>query len=228
MISTKVYNILLHSFLGAHISPNSIVIDLGANEGEFCGTIVKMFGCTVLAVEPLPNLFTKIESSPHIKKFNVCIAPEKKMYTIYLPKDQCASLYDGDEKLLSSKSIVVQGILFDDFLEENKIDAVDLLKVDIEGAELEMFELMKKDTFKKIKQVTVEFHDFIWPEMTPRVEKIKKHFKKNGFYCINFSLNNGDVLFVRKDVMSKFSYWYIKYFIKYFRGIIRFIKRKLG
>ena len=84
------------------------------------------------------------------------------------------------------------------------IDANDLLKVDIEGAEWDLFDSLSDEDFAKIGQITVEFHDFVFPSMRERSEKIIKRLKDMGFSFISKEKHwhhgtpYGDCLFYRE------------------------------
>jgi len=213
-----------HTFITNFIDTNSIVVDLGANDGRTSEKIYSTFGCFIYAVEPVPQLFSKIKAHDRLKKYNYCIAAKTEPILLNIPLDNCASIYQHDtEKKI--ESIVVDGITFDHFLKIQNIKIIDLLKVDIEGAELDLFASLKKENLQLIRQMTVEFHDFLWEDMHDQVELIKNKMVSSGFYCIPFSLNNGNVLFVKKELISYLAYTYLK-FIKYVLGIRRILKRK--
>jgi len=213
-----------HTFITNFIDTNSIVVDLGANDGRTSEKIYSTFGCFIYAVEPVPQLFSVDENFMDPKE-----RPEYRCRILghsllNIPLDNCASIYQHDtEKKI--ESIVVDGITFDHFLKIQNIKIIDLLKVDIEGAELDLFASLKKENLQLIRQMTVEFHDFLWEDMHDQVELIKNKMVSSGFYCIPFSLNNGNVLFVKKELISYLAYTYLK-FIKYVLGIRRILKRK--
>lgn len=222
----RVDQFLLHSFIGRFLKPDSLVVDLGANRGEFSEFIAHKYGCRVLAVEPVPQVFKAIKDGGLIKKFNYCIAGKSEKRKLSVPLDTCANLYQRGD---TSQVVEVNCVTLDNFLEENHIEHVDLLKIDIEGAEIELFESIKKEILDRIDQITVEFHDFLWPELKPRVEAIKKKLTRGGYYCIPFSLtNNGDVLFVKKGLISKWQYYFMKHLLRYIMGAKRRVKRVFG
>jgi len=97
------------------------------------------------------------------------------------------------------------------------------MKVDIEGAELAMFESASDADLQKFTQITVEFHDFIYPEQSREVESIKRRLRGLGFWVINFSLDNSDVLFVNRATSGagRLQYIRLKYITKYMSGIRR-------
>lgn len=222
----RVDQFLLHSFIGRFLKPDSLVVDLGANRGEFSEFIAHKYGCRVLAVEPVPEIFQLIGDNKLIKKFNYCIAGKKEKRKLYMYSNTCANLYQRES---AQRFVEVNCITLDKFFKENAIKHVDLLKIDIEGAEIELFESIKKEILDRIDQITVEFHDFLWPELKPRVEAIKKKLTRWGYYCIPFSLtNNGDVLFVKKGLISKWQYYFIKHLLRYIMGVKRRVKRVFG
>ncbi|PSB43645.1 hypothetical protein C7B67_23565 [filamentous cyanobacterium Phorm 6] len=57
--------------------------------------------------------------------------------------------------------ISVDGITLETFLNHQKIELVDLLKIDIEGAEEAVFNSTTDATLCNVKQITIEFHDFM-------------------------------------------------------------------
>lgn len=217
----KIIEYLCHTFIADFLNENSNVIDLGGNKGEFSGFILDNFNSNIYVVEPIPELFKQISENFKIRKFQYCISNQKEI-EISIPENQCATIYDKNFK----DKIICQGITLGEFLKQNNISKIDLLKVDIEGAEIEMFETTPAEILKNINQITVEFHDFLWPELRSNVEKIKNKIINLGFYCISFSIkNNGDVLFINKNLISKYQYFYLKYFYRYLMAIKRFLKR---
>lgn len=218
----KLVNVSGHTFLSNKLNNHSVVVDLGANKGEFSSEIVRMWGAKVYAVEPVPELFNALPSDQKIVKFNICITRENGNIRLNLPTSRCATVYDAD--INEDRILIVSGMNFNDFMVQNSLSSIDLLKIDIEGAELDLFETVRPENLMKIKQIAVEFHDFIYPDMRERIEIIKRSVKKIGFYVIPFSFfTNGDILLVRQDLINIFGYAYLK-FLGYYLGIIRLIR----
>ncbi len=214
-----------HTFIKKLIDGNSVVLDLGANEGGFSKTISEKFGCKVYAVEPIPNLFELIPETGLIKKIKAAVSNKSGIVNIYLPEDRCATMYNKKGEV-NEKSISVEALSLADLMGGFGIDKLDLIKIDIEGEEVPILESLGLEEFKKINQWTIEFHDFLYPEMHEAVENIKRKIINCGFFCIPFSItNNGDVLFVKKDCISFLKFIYLKYFLRYRLGVIRRLKR---
>ncbi|PIR66477.1 MAG: FkbM family methyltransferase [Parcubacteria group bacterium CG10_big_fil_rev_8_21_14_0_10_36_14] len=218
-MKVKTNSFLNHTFITNLINNKSVMLDLGANNGEFSKFIKRLYGGKIYAIEAIPDLYENTKEMLDVKSFNYCVSDSNKLCKIKVPENGCAS---NKVNKINGEEIEVPGITLDKFLLDQQINRVDLLKMDIEGAEIEVFESISKKTLEKINQITVEFHDFLWPELKPKVKEIKKKIKLNGFYCIPFSLtNNGDVLFIRKNSISFFNYLYLKYLIRYLLGIKR-------
>ncbi len=62
------------------------------------------------------------------------------------------------------------------FIENNQITRIDLLKIDVEGAELDVINSIKPEQFSLIKQLSIEVHD-----IDNRVEKLVSYLQKQGY-----------------------------------------------
>ena len=85
----------------------------------------------------------------------------------------------------------------------HRLEWIDLLKIDIEGAEIELLEGLDKETFARIGEMTVEFHDFLRPSDRPRVAKVVAKIRDNGFYVVNFGWRHfTDVMCLNRAVFD--------------------------
>ena len=99
------------------------------------------------------------------------------------------------------------------------IDRIDLLKVDIEGAEIGMFDDCSDEELRSIGQITVEFHAFLFPEQQAAVTRIRERMAHIGFWVLPFSLDSTDVLFLnRRTGVSSLAVAYLRSFVRYGRG----------
>jgi len=231
-METTIKRNLLHSFRGHHcytkiISSNSVIVDLGAHLAQFSHEISNDFKCKCYAVEVLPSLYTEIIETPLVKKFNYAISNTNAPVEICVtdnPESNHIAKYDTDS---NQEIISVQGVTLESFIKQHNLEWIDLLKVDIEGAEINLFESLTDETIFKIKQMTIEFHDFKF-DIRNEVEAIKERLKSLGFICIVFSrTNNGDVLFINKHKCNIpiLDYIYLKYLARYIRGSRKILKR---
>jgi FkbM family methyltransferase len=226
MAYPKLLSLRGHHFYTRMIDKDSVVVDLGANRGDFSSQITSLFGCQSYAVEASPKLLTEMPDNPLIKKFNYVInrTNEPVKFNLALLNDECSSInYLPDE--MNQETVTLEGVTLEKFLDDNNLENIDLLKVDIEGAEIELFDSLSDETICSMKQITVEFHDFIeYFEMATKVKNVKDRLSKLDFYFIVYSLkSNEDVLFLNKRYcdISTLEYLYLKYIDKYIRGVVR-------
>jgi hypothetical protein len=105
---------------------------------------------------------------------------------------------------------------------------VDLIKMDVEGAEVDIFESATDEELRAVRQFTVEFHGRIYPELVTRVGAIKTRMRRLGFWCINFShLSDTDAVFLNRSVLgvSTSQYLSLKYIKKWTVGVRRRFSR---
>lgn len=183
-----------HTFLSSVLDEQSVVVDLGLNQGQFARGISERFGCRVYGVEPVPELFEALKSQHNLVADNCAIGTAAGTDTINVFAGRCASMAEalpGED----ARVVTVETIPFPDFLARHHLRRVDLLKVDIEGAELEMIAHLPAPVLSEIRQITIEFHDFIYPETAAAVREAMETLHRAGFLSVRFSKDNQDILF---------------------------------
>jgi len=216
-----------HTFLPGYFRERPVVLDFGLNQGNFAMTVISRYGARVLGAEPSSELFAALPRNPMLSAQNVAIGGSDGPALLGLYRERCASLCAGANDASNGAETVMVWSLRT-FLERTGVETVDLLKVDIEGAECDLLESALSDDLLRCGQITVEFHDFMIAALGPRVEAAKLRVASAGFHRINFSLNNGDVLFVRRDLMPAAGALFLKGPVKYAMGAARRTGRLLG
>lgn len=217
-----------HTFVSSLLGPSSIVVDLGANVGRFAHTLISRTGCRVIATEPVPALRAEIAPSSRLFLFGVALGGSDGFALIDLAPGSCPHVV-AHAPGRSAMTQQVEMVTLDTFLKRAGATRVDLLKVDIEGAELDMFESSPAATLLAIPQITVEFHDFIDTSMRTkmRVERAKRHLMQLGFTLVAFSRDNTDLLFLNKSLikLSALEVVRLSYLTRNVRGIRRVVRR---
>ncbi|MBD2676358.1 MULTISPECIES: FkbM family methyltransferase [Nostoc] len=131
----------------AKILHNSVVIDVGANIGNYSNKIKTSSPSTnIYAFEPHPNTFTELEiqaNQNHYVALNAAcsdLAGSLQLYD-YEKKTSHASLYkDVIDKIHKgvSQSWYVNVTTIDEFVKSSEIERIRLLKIDTEGNELKV------------------------------------------------------------------------------------------
>jgi FkbM family methyltransferase len=179
-----------HSIYTTPLSADSVVVDLGANVGDFTREMNRRFGCQCYAVEANPSMVAQIEANEHIHTYNLAVSDNNSPVKLVLSSNrETSSIYEEVASLYEATgTIECPGVTFEQFLKDNRIDAVDVLKVDIEGAERQLFQVTSDATLEAVGQITIEFHDFIPGTIrADEVRAIRGRLKRLGFYCIPFS-----------------------------------------
>ncbi|RIK78039.1 MAG: hypothetical protein DCC67_11990 [Planctomycetota bacterium] len=191
------HTILLDPLLG----PKPVVLDCGSNEGEFAAWAHREFGARVYGYEPDSRLYAELERKQHpdVTFFCKAIAGKKGTAQFHLRASKCSSLHYG-EPGGGDTEVVETATLSDEFARLG-LKHVDLLKMDIEGAELDVLQTTPPETLQRINQISVEFHDFIRPDDRPTIRAIIRRLRDFGFTYLPFSTYTyGDVLFVNPRI----------------------------
>jgi FkbM family methyltransferase len=215
-----------HSFFSAPLGPGSVVVDLGCNRGEFARAIHGRFGCRIYGAEPVPELYRALPELPGFAPLQLAVTAAEGPCRLELPADRCASLH---ETAAGATAIEVEGTTLPGFLHRVGISGGDLLKLDIEGAEVDVILDSPADVLQGFDQITVEFHDFLFPELAERVRAAIRRLEGMGFATIRFSLDNTDVLFANPRALrlGPAQLLATRYWTRNLRGLRRRLRRRL-
>ena len=219
-----------HSFFPAPLVSGSTVVDLGVNRGGFSRWISANTDARVLGVEPVPVLFEALPALPRTTVLQVAISASIGSVELVLNEESCAALEGTGLGEAQARRITVRAVTLEELLAQQGIGTVDLLKVDIEGAELNMFGDTPADVLKRCRQITCEFHNFLDPSLTPRVRAVQRRLEILGFTKMTFSCDDTDVLFLRQGELrlSRIDLGIAIAVHKYGRGMVRRLGRRLG
>jgi len=135
------------------------VVDVGALIGYYTLLAAKRVGDNgrVLAFEPSPTAFSlllkniKINNRNNIKAFKYAVSDKNGKKTFDLSRLSFAHTKSSD-------TIVVNTVFIDSFLHSLSIEDVDLVKIDVEGAELEVLRGMRKILSRGKVKIICEVH----------------------------------------------------------------------
>lgn len=222
-----------HTFIDV-FDESSIIVDLGAHIGQFSKFFSEKFPYSkIILVEANPNLVKDIElnlkNKKNIEIINAAIGNDSKEYIeFYLSEDfECSSLNKNfrDKFGVNKKQnkVEVKMITLNDLLSTFNLKRIDLLKIDIEGAEWDILENFSKENYERIQQISVEFHDFIDPSLRKRTKKCIKRLKGLGYFLIHkkgkfmYGTPYKDCLFFKNEYPLLI---YLEYFIHNFKTLL--------
>lgn len=218
-----------HSFISSMLEPGSVVVDLGLHRGEFADALVQDHGCRVFGVEPIRTSFDEASKVHGLTAECAAIAPRDGSVELHVHPRHGASVRTA-LAAASDERVVAQAVCLPSFVARHGLTRVDLLKMDVEGAEVDVLAALPASLLARIGQITVEFHDSVDATLTDGVDLVMERLSSLGFRVLRFSRNTHDVLFVNRasvPVSSSAAAWLLLRY-KYLRGGRRLVRRLLG
>jgi len=159
-----------------NLNSQSIIFDIGGYKGEWAKKIYNKYNCNIYIFEPVKFFFNDInktfKDNKKIKIFNFGLSNKNKVIDMSIDNDSSSTNKDGANKTKAQfKSI-------SNFINRHKIQNIDLIKINIEGDEYDLLNnLIKNDLVKNIRNIQIQFHDFI-PNAKKEMHKIQKKLSK--------------------------------------------------
>lgn len=145
------------------LTPDSLVIDAGGYLGNFASHIFAKYQCEIHVYEPVQEYYKFIENrfleNDNIDIFPFGLSNETQNVEIKKSNDK-SSLY-----LKTMEAFTIEGIALRKLSELYKDKKIDLLKLNVEGEEYNIFEdMFEHDLQNNIQNIQVQFHDIIEEE----------------------------------------------------------------
>lgn len=212
-----------HWIYAPPINNESIVIDLGANKAKFSQEIVKEFNAICYAVEPDIDLYQEI-NMPGVSPFNYAISKMDGPVPFFKSSnDEASSLIKDFQSNWANKGeYIVEGVTWMFLIQNLSLTdkKISILKVDIEGSELDLIESFTLDNISFVEQITIEFHDWINTSLHERTVNAIQTLTSLQFMAISNTPDHSwpiEILFVNKKAIR----------FNYFKRILLFVYRKL-
>ena len=181
--------------LGFLIEPGDRWLDLGANIGTFVLLCMVRGAASVTAYEPEPENFDMLQENI---RWNARQFPDTKVRVEEaavgakagtMPLFLCGGEYNKYRHSLvlrkrGGRKIDVPVLAFRDVIRGIGYDGYDGIKMDIEGAEIEILETMKPSWLKKIRKLVLEYSfdvDASIPRFMKIIEKLRGIFPNVKF-----------------------------------------------
>jgi FkbM family methyltransferase len=149
-IQRQIYFLGLYEPIEAYLftnllQPEMIIVDAGANVGQYTLLASRAIGPsgTVYGFEPVPSTFRRLQSHvrdnllQNVELTCAALWDESTVLRLGLSPEMtnnCGAYSVGSRN--GTSAVECRSLRLDDFVKERKIDRVDLIKMDIEGAEL--------------------------------------------------------------------------------------------
>ncbi len=196
-----------HTLVTRHLNDTTTVLDLGANLGKFSTLVREQLGCQIFCVEANRTLIPELEQKGFKTLHAAATGTSRKIQFNVAENNEASSIFEIASDNTRAKNVAgecqqtisVDGLSYRDMLEKFSLDSCDLLKLDIEGAEIEFLDAMTDEQLRSIAQIAVEFHsfmDYYEPDVSRRVVE---RIKRVGFYDLRpYAKRDMDVLLINK------------------------------
>ncbi len=141
---------------------DSVVFDVGGYHGDFASAIYGRYSCRIYVFEPVSAFCEMIRQrffgNPNIKVFNFGLGEKSEAVSIVLDNDG-SSVF---KKSVGIRREQIQIVSITEFMEREKIFEIDLLKLNVEGAEYGILNNIleaDKHYILGIRNIQVQFHD---------------------------------------------------------------------
>ena len=188
----------LNSIFFNHIygKPNQqkTLVDIGANKGLFSvffGSQLKGTDFKIFSYEPHPKTFELLNKNiqhnhlgKNIYTFQKCVsgAPVATQ-TFFVARESFD--YSMFNEYGSEEEITVENITLQEIFEQNNITAIDLLKLNCEGAEYEILMKTPLNYLLKIREIRMEYHNFELDGKVYDLNPLVDYLRQNNFTITN-------------------------------------------
>jgi len=163
------------------LTKDSLVLDLGAYKGKWCIAMAKRYGCRVIAYEPIfhQELREAVGDLP-IEIVNKAVAGSSGTVECAINKDASSIVHSKEQKTVKIQTIAVVDVF-------NEFESIDLMKLNVEVAEYEIFESMTDEMLARVASYQIQFHRNV-PDFEERRRRIRKRIAETHSvtYCYDF------------------------------------------
>lgn len=176
-----------------------LIIDCGSNVGMSVLFFKKLFPkCRMVAIEPDPQAFRVLEKNvsdnrwENVTLHNAAVTGSEGTTSLYVSSDNPGDL--GTSTIAQSHlpcELTVPSVRLSTLIGGSNVD---FLKIDIEGAEMEVIdELDRSDALRRVRQMVIEYHHHI-AGRTDCLSSMLTVLERNGFgyqlKCLDMNFRN--------------------------------------
>ena len=166
-----------------------IIVDIGANKGYFSLFAAMNRRNKLFAYEPIPATYEQLVANVAknqintIKTFNFGVAGARTNRNFSFTTD--TSIISSMVFTAGGQTVTIQCVTLGDIFTENNLNRIDILKIDCEGAEFEIFYNTPLTTLAKIKNIRMGYHNDS-NVSTSNIDHLSTYLGKAGFKRTHF------------------------------------------
>lgn len=205
-------------FLKKHISPGSVFVDIGANVGCYTLIASKIVGQKgkVFAFEPSLRVHEQLTANIAMNAFQniqvekIALFNETSKLSLKLSSSAnmgMSSVHAHDEE--TGEVEIVDAVKGDDYFLDKKIEKIDLLKMDIEGAELFALEGLQQTLRKYRPLLILEMADEILEKAQIQKSDLIQFMKNCGYQIMGMDTEGEIVSVDSKNLNDSDNYVFV-------------------
>jgi FkbM family methyltransferase len=168
------------------VDDRSVVLDVGAYSGEWSGQVSERYGSKVFAFEPDPTSFPKLverlAKHRNARALDYGLGCRDHVASLALAGPG-SSIY-GANGAFGAAAVQIRDVSL--VLDELGVDHVDLIKVNVEGGEYDLFDrLIETSWLHRIRLVSVQFHEW-HPKAHTRRRRIRRSLRETHEQVWNY------------------------------------------
>lgn len=186
------------------IDDKSIIYSIGIGEDvSFDLGLIREFNCSVYGFDPTPKsiIWVGAQNLPpnfHFHSYGIStIDGIEKFYLPANPNYVSGSIVTNNN-INTTNSINVPMRRIKTIMQDLGHKKIDILKMDIEGAEYDVIEDILSSEIA-IDQMVIEFHHRMLENGVQRTRKIIELLRKSGYYLFAYSFSKEELSFIKKD-----------------------------
>lgn len=185
------------------LSDKSIIYSFGIGEDiSFDTAIIKNHGCPVFGFDPTPKSILWVRSNSNLpRQFRLLeygVDTQTHHVTFYLPNNEAhvSGSMVQTSNVSEKMAIRVPMKKFADIASELGHNRIDVLKMDIEGAEYIVVEDILNSQVE-VTQILIEIHERFFPDGKERTAKLFDVLYKKGYALFGHSVSNEELSFIK-------------------------------
>lgn len=161
---------------GYDLNEESVVLDLGAFDGQWASDIYSRYNCYIYLFEPVYLYAEKIRKR-FSKNTKIKVHPfalgSSNQSTLISVSGTSSSVY-----LYGNNKQEIQIVDVAEWIKQAGLTTIDLVKINIEGGEYELMDrLIESNLIEQIRDIQIQFHE-ISPNSRVQMARIQQHLSR--------------------------------------------------
>jgi FkbM family methyltransferase len=192
----------------ASLEEPPVIVEVGAFHGihtVMLGNIARKLGGRLIAIEPNPVSFEVMSSNVGLNKLDGVVQREN-VAVMDGPGEAEISLSQSASSLAAAagdtaRKVKVKTVSLGHILQKHSVTKIDLLKIDIEGAELFAFKGLPWDSVE-IGMISCELHPFAWGDFGYTAAEFFSFLEAKGYRAVDMYLREVGLREVERNPYS--------------------------